>query len=410
MRMSRWGAAIGGVVAAAVIGAAGCGDSDSNNGGSTPTTSSGVDPDPLNLEIQAVTMPEGDKVRPVVRFRVTDGQGNPIDLATEVAAANTSPVGIPSSVPRFTLAQLDDDLDYTSYYASTVAPRAYTTPSDFPPGFTQPTPATVKQAQFQPPSRTAAGPAPWPVADLRSVGNGVYEYTMPETNVTGLDRTKTHTLAGWVVRSRTALDSDVAYSSFNFVPSGSAPAVKNEVVTDGACNRCHGRLQAHGTRRGTQLCMTCHSPQTSDPDTNRTVDFKVLIHKIHMGEDLPSVRQGKPYYIVGFNQQVVDFSGIAFPFHDGVQHCTVCHTGGATSDNWKTKPSIRTCTSCHDNVKFEAGAASTSCATLPANQAMNDCIHTGGAIAANPTDTQQCLGCHAPGSALGVDHFHHGGK
>ena len=66
-----------------------------------------------------------------------------------------------------------------------------------------------------------------------------------------------------------------------------------EVVLQAACNKCHDQLSAHGgARRDLQLCITCHSPQSVDPDTGNTVDLSVMVHKIHMGSSLPSVVAG----------------------------------------------------------------------------------------------------------------------
>jgi OmcA/MtrC family decaheme c-type cytochrome len=84
------------------------------------------------------------------------------------------------------------------------------------------------------------------------------------------------------------------------------------------------------------------------------VDFKVMIHKIHRGRDLPSVRAGTPYRFVGFMGRVFDFSTVGFP--QDIRNCTTCHAAGATqADNHLTQPSRAACGSCHDNVNFATG-------------------------------------------------------
>jgi OmcA/MtrC family decaheme c-type cytochrome len=182
-------------------------------------------------------------------------------------------------------------------------------------------------------------------------------------------------------------------------------------VTDARCDQCHGFVQAHGSRRTVPLCITCHNPSTGDPETSRTVDFKVMIHKIHSGSTLPSVQQGKGYFIVGFNQTVSDFSDVVFPYHNhGVRHCTVCHEGGAQSDNWKKIANVTVCTSCHDNVQFTAAAGLDPCPIGTAGAAnFADCLHTAGPIpVSDPRDSTTCLLCHGPGAPQAIDLFHHG--
>ena len=399
-----WGWAALGVSALA---AAGCGSSSSNSGASAPPPVTGQGA--LAMDIQSVTLPDpanagttGGAVRPVVRFRVMDTTTNqPVNLAAEIAASNATPPGVPNSIPRFTLAQRDDRNDYRSYYASSVAPKAYTPPSD---AGTVPPTSTQLQASYEPPAGA------WPVGDLKDVGGGYYEYTLPPVNQTGFDRTKTHTLAGWTVRANGTADPAVAVAHFDFVP-GSGTPTSYETVTDARCDQCHGFVQAHGTRRGVHFCITCHNPSTADPETSRTVDFKVMIHKIHAGSTLPSVRQGNGYYIVGFRQNVSDFSDVTFPFNDqGVARCTVCHGGGAQSDNWKKVPTQNTCTSCHDNVQFASSAGLDPCPVgTAATGKFADCMHAGGPITvADSRDPNTCIGCHGPGTAAAVEKFHFG--
>jgi OmcA/MtrC family decaheme c-type cytochrome len=404
--MARRGWSWAAMTASALLASA-CGSSSSESAAAPPpaATSTGA----LTMVIESVTLPAGDGARPVVRFHVTDNTtGQPLNMMTEIQ--NSISKTIPNTVPRFTLSQRDDRNDYRSYYASTVNAKAYTVPD----GMTTPPTSPQLQASAQPPTN------PYPIGDLKDVGGGSFELTLPATNQTGFDRTKTHTVAGWSVRSNGTADSDVAAASLDFVPGGGTPT-SYATVTDDRCNQCHGFVQAHGSRRTVPLCITCHNPSTGDPETSRTVDFKVMIHKIHSGSTLPSVQQGDAaraaggtgpgYFIVGFNQTVVDFSDVVFPYHNhGVQHCTVCHSGGAQSDNWKIIPTVNVCTSCHDNVQFASAAGLDPCpiGTAAASN-FKDCLHTGGPIpVADTRDPAICNLCHAPGAPNAIDKYHHG--
>ncbi len=172
---------------------------------------------------------------------------------------------------------------------------------------------------------------------------------------------------------------------FDFVPNGGT-SIQRDIVASATCNQCHNQLTAHGTRVDTRLCVTCHNPGSWVAGTpNVSVDFKVMIHKIHDGVNLPSVLAGTPYVVNG-----TDFSKVVFP--QDVRNCTKCHDGtpGASNataqgDNWKMQPSMQACGACHDDVYF---------GTKPDPAKPYQTIaHPGGVI----TDNSACALCHAAG-------------
>ena len=127
--------------------------------------------------------------------------------------------------------------------------------------------------------------------------------------------------------------------------------------------------------------MVCHNPGTTDANSGNTVDMKVMIHKIHYGENLTNL----PYIIWGFRNGEHDYSDIVYP--QDIRNCQNCHVGSATTnefypevalsnhgDNWNEYPSRATCGSCHDDVDWDS--------------------HRGG-----QPDDSRCGGCHGSGSS-----------
>jgi OmcA/MtrC family decaheme c-type cytochrome len=234
--------------------------------------------------------------------------------------------------------------------------------------------------------------------------DGDYTYTF-KTKATGVDPSATQTIGVYGNRTLTDFDlgTDYASDTFNFLVNGGAVKVTRDVVRDTACNRCHANLAFHGgSRVGVATCVLCHTPQTTDPDTGNTVNFPVMIHKIHYGVGLPSVRAGKPYQIIGFQQSVSDFSDVTFPadpggnigtnsvtgqaiVNGGVRRCEVCHdqnSGAAQASAYLTKPNRAACGACHDSTNFVTGENHVN---LP-----------------QPNDAQ-CHMCHTPQGQLEYD-------
>jgi len=124
------------------------------------------------------------------------------------------------------------------------------------------------------------------------VGPGQYQYTFHTRAPSGFDAAATHTIGIYGSRNLTIfnLGTNFASTTFNFVPNGALVSRTRDIIKTASCNGCHDQLSAHGgSRRGVEMCVLCHTPQTVDPDTGNSVDFKVMVHKIHAGSSLPSV-------------------------------------------------------------------------------------------------------------------------
>jgi OmcA/MtrC family decaheme c-type cytochrome len=217
---------------------------------------------------------------------------------------------------------------------------------------------------------------------------GDYTYTFKTKAPTTFDVNATHSIGVSATRSLSAYGtfdqwSEASNDVYSWVPSGAAVKVTRSLVTTDACNQCHNPLFGHGgSRVKVELCIMCHTPQTINPDTKLTMDMKVLIHKIHMGSSLPSVKAGTPYR-VWHRGAWSDFSTVAFP--QDVRNCTTCHAKGATqADNWRTNPSQAACGSCHDDINFATGAG-----------------HSAAQIV--QVDDKTCTTCHLPVANIDFD-------
>jgi OmcA/MtrC family decaheme c-type cytochrome len=191
--------------------------------------------------------------------------------------------------------------------------------------------------------------------------DGDYTYTFKTLAPKTFEATSTHTIGVTAQRNLGEFMTydeytETANATFDFVPDGSAVKTTRTVVPTSACNQCHDPLIGHGGSRLTvEVCILCHSPQTINPDTGLTQDMPVLIHKIHMGKNLPSVAAGTPYRI-WHRGAWSDFSDVGFPGGvDELKTCTVCHQNSAQATNYLKAPTRAACGACHDNVDFASG-------------------------------------------------------
>jgi OmcA/MtrC family decaheme c-type cytochrome len=294
-----------------------------------------------------------------VSFTLTDGSGTPLDASgrlTDGAVATS-----------FVLAQLAENADgspaqYTAYTTQQVMSGSGAT-------------ATQPQAESTGTLTTV------------DVAKGTYTYAFAAPT-TGIESTLTQTVGALAVRTPASGTEVIANATFSARPDGGTTISRQE-VTDTTCNSCHKALSMHGGRwTSTDQCILCHQPQSSDPYTGNTLDFKVMVHMIHDGSSLPSVVAGTPYQIVGYMRSVNDFSTVVFP--QNIERCAACHAG-AQGTRWETTPTMAACTSCHDLTSF----------VQPAPTGMT--LHSGGPLANN----SECTVCHpATGSIAGIADMH----
>lgn len=290
----------------------------------------------LKVKINSVTI--GTDRKPVIDYSLTDSLDQPVDRL-----GKTTPGAISTS---FVLAWYSPTTrQYTSYTTRTQTSAA-----------TSPHPnVTVTQAGADSGGATV---------DLET---GHATYTFKTVLPANFDKTKTTTLGVYATRNLTDIVGKNYYANveYDFRPDGAAVTEKWDKVNQAAsCNNCHNgvrTLSAHGgSRQDVKLCALCHTPQTIDPDTGNTVDMKVMVHKIHMGEGLPSVVAGTPYQIIGNANSVADYSTVAYP--QDIRNCQNCHEGTnaaakpAQNDVWLTKPTRDACGSCHDDINWTTGA------------------------------------------------------
>ncbi len=226
---------------------------------------------------------------------------------------------------------------------------------------------------------------------------------------------------------------DAGNATADFLLGGGGALEPREVVGQANCNACHSDLRAHGSqRKDVKLCILCHTSGAEDRNVasaaggtpGASIDFRVMIHKIHNAAHLPSVlgvttradgsrdyaAEPRPYRLVGFGDRVIDFSHVAFPvwpnlnmpmprdggysglssadratedeIRRGVTDCDKCH-GDPDGDGpleaprqgsvALAQPSRRSCGACHDDVVWEHKYTG-NMSTMPENTQDSACV------------------------------------
>ena len=185
-------------------------------------------------------------------------------------------------------------------------------------------------------------------------------------------------------------------AAYTFQPSTGATTgiFSREIVETATCDNCHTLLNAHGGARvEVQYCVMCHNPGTTDPYSGNTLDFKVMVHKIHTGNTLPSIQTASgPNTTPTLGHGLLDrrLHEVAEQFQYralSAGHAQLHDLPRSESSRLRprrptttTVPTVEACGACHDNVNFATGANHSS-----ANIVAND---------------SQCTTCHGPTSTI----------
>lgn len=260
-----------------------------------------------------------------------------------------------------------------------------------------------------------------------------FRYTLPTAMAAGATGTYAFGFEGY----SQATPADPRYAIHNTIALGAVtdatPVPRRQIVTTNQCNACHSDLQGHGgSRRDTEYCAFCHNPNNVNDErvarfetglqTAHSVDFRTMIHKIHMGEKLTQ----QPYVLGGFPAPTaanpggtpLDFGEVRFP---GDQRaCGTCHVAGSFDLPLPSGllPTHEQILQCNDDPSADADAYCSSRSviqdivtgpTASACLACHDAPETRAHAMTNTdssTGIEACATCHSAGDAFDAANGH----
>jgi OmcA/MtrC family decaheme c-type cytochrome len=186
-----------------------------------------------------------------------------------------------------------------------------------------------------------------------------------------------------------------------FSVDGSKVMPRRTIVATSNCNKCHYSLSLHGgSRNQVEQCVLCHNPtKTANPASSGTqpsesIDFPVMIHKIHSGANLAT-----PFSISG-----TSFADVRYPPFSpsgGVgerRNCSMCHVNG--SEQLPLTPG-------HADVSDPGGYLNPVGPISAACLSCHDSIATASHALANTTRLgESCTTCHDTNAEFSVSKVH----
>lgn len=247
----------------------------------------------------------------------------------------------------------------------------------------------------------AFAPATYSDGTLEDLGGGNYRFTFDQTleQIAGVEfeADLTHRV-GVEIRGASAFGGSISNnntfdSAFDIQPSTGATSgiTQRRITTQESCATCHGTedFAFHGgARKDVSRCVTCH--QTGlESVTGDSIDFTVMVHKIHFGENL-----SQPFELCGFacrsfGAPPVSFNEIAYP--QDTRNCTTCHdpqNPETPEADWvDNRATAQVCASCHDDLAFNENGLTNAnhrhIGLAQPNSTCEACHSTGGLLQGN---------------------------
>lgn len=318
--------------------------------------------------------------KPTVNFTVTDNKGNGVPL---------SKLGSISA----TMAGPTTDYGYTNFGGSGTA----TTPGYVTESMTTATCSAAGACSY-----TFTHPVP---------AGATGSYAM------GIEARRSETIPSLTPNTTQNVQYGAANPVSYFSVDGSPVVTRRKIVAENNCNQCHVSLSLHGTlRNNVEYCVLCHNPSQTDQPTrpaatnpadkalpNQGINFDLMVHRIHLGENTAADGPKNPYVIVGFGGSHNDFSDVRYPpmspqgSTGDTRNCSICHVAGSELNlpigknpvvdpqGWiNPNPAVAgACSGCH----------------VSASESSH--------FLANTTSLgESCTVCHSAGAAYAVDQVH----